>query len=262
MVLFESESQCREKAAIWRLFSLLPLYGPLADGHIWEWFAVNVPMDLGTGGDFTSDIDILARLRNDPPADGWFYRAWEVKVSLICRDGTCRSLKAGRKRIGKITNQLRTYRKFGCPHVSLLDVYICEDGCLRNNRIPPQALIQPVNAKMGELCVERFGYQLLPFEHGKSGGGDSGLLSLLGPKVPFQGPAVQTTLPLLRAVSHEPHHPFSKLAARLDGFFVSHWGKASQQIIFCRKCRSLQLICMGQGDYLCPECRDNLITQS
>lgn len=60
MVLFESESQYREKAAIWRLFSLLPLYGPLADGHIWEWFAVNVPMDLGTGGDFTSDIDILA----------------------------------------------------------------------------------------------------------------------------------------------------------------------------------------------------------
>ena len=111
MTLFESESQYREKATIWRVFSLLPLFAALADGHIWEWFAINIPMDLGTGGEFTSDIDILARLRNAPPCEGWFYRAWEVKVSLICRDGSCRSLKAGKT--AKTTNQLRAYRKFG-----------------------------------------------------------------------------------------------------------------------------------------------------
>src|SRR5207244_10776291 len=66
LTLFESESQYREKATIWRVFSLLPLYGALARGRIWRWFAINIPMDLETGGRFTSDIDILARLSDFP----------------------------------------------------------------------------------------------------------------------------------------------------------------------------------------------------
>jgi hypothetical protein len=262
MVLFESESQYREKATIWRIFSLLPLYAPLADGHIWRWFAVNIPMDLGTGGEFTSDIDVLARLRNNPPDDGWFYRAWEVKVSLIHEDGTCRSLKAGRKKVGKVKNQLSTYRKFGCPHVSLLDAYICETGYLRKYEFPPDRLVRAVREKLGELHAERFGYQLLPFEHDKDGDSDVGLLALHVPQEPFQGPAVQTSLPLLQAVTHEPHNPFSKLAARLDNFFEKSRGRPFQQIIFCRNCRSLQLICMREGDYLCPMCHSDLIIQS
>src|ERR1035437_3690795 len=54
MTLFESDSQYREKLTIWRVLSSLPLYGSLAEGHIWRWFAINIPMDLGTGGEFTS----------------------------------------------------------------------------------------------------------------------------------------------------------------------------------------------------------------
>jgi hypothetical protein len=65
MTLFESPSQFREKAAICRIFELLPLQGPLAEGLIFRWFALNIPMHLGTGGGFTSDIDIIACLR--PP---------------------------------------------------------------------------------------------------------------------------------------------------------------------------------------------------
>lgn len=260
MTLFETESQYREKATIWRVFSLLPLYAPLADGHIWRWFAVNIPMDLGTGGEFNSDIDILARLSNHPISDSWFYRAWEVKVSMICRDGKCRSLKAGKTT--KTLNQLRTYRKFGCPNVSLLDAYICEAGYFSNNKFPPDGLIRPVEAKISELWGEKFGYQILPFGFGKDGDVDVGLFIIQGPKIPFHGPAIQTTIPLLRAVTHEPHQPFSKLAARLDDFFEKHWGKPNQQIIFCRGCRTLQLICMKSGDYLCPECQSDLISQS
>lgn len=242
------------------MLSLLPLYSTLADGHIWQWFAVNIPMDLGTGGEFKSDIDILARLRNDPPAYGWFYRTWEVKVSLICRDGTCRSLKAGK--IEKTVNQLRTYRKFGCPDVSLLDAYICEAGYFSKNGFPPDALVRPVSTKISELRCEKFGYQLLPFEFGKNGDADFGLHTLAFPKRPFRGPPFQHSLPLLRASTHEPHHPFSKLAARIDDFFEKHYGKPNQQIIFCRRCRRLQLICMKNGDYVCPECHADLVIQS
>ncbi len=113
MSLFESESQYREKATIWRTFSLLPLFSCLAGGHAWRWFAVNIPMDLGAGGRFTGDIDIIARLSDRPRSLCWFYRTWEVKVSLLGRDGKARSLKTGKTR--KVMSQLRTNRQFGAP---------------------------------------------------------------------------------------------------------------------------------------------------
>ncbi|MCJ7791003.1 MAG: hypothetical protein MUP49_01085, partial [Dehalococcoidia bacterium] len=80
---------------------------------MWRWFAINIPMDLGTGGEFTSDIDILARLSDFPHSKEWIYRTWEVKVSLICKDGTARSLKAGK--IERTIKQLKAYRDFGSP---------------------------------------------------------------------------------------------------------------------------------------------------
>jgi hypothetical protein len=262
MTLFETESQYREKATIWRMMSLLPFYATLADGHRWRWFAVNIPMDPGTGGEFTSDIDILARL-HDHWAKKWFYRAWEVKVSLICRDGSCRSLKGGPKRPAQTASQLRTYRHFGCPNVSLLEAYICEAGYFSSNRFPPDDMIQPVTAKISALKDERFGYQLLPFEHDKDGDDDVGLRCITGPdELLSRGPAFQTTLPLLRAVTNEPHDPFSRWSSCLNDFFEKHNGEPHQQIIFCRACHSLQLICMKKGDYLCPECEANLIVQS
>jgi hypothetical protein len=73
VTLFESESQYREKATIWRIFSLLPLFSFLAGGHVWRWFAINIPMDLGTGGKFDGEIDIIARLYNFPRSRDWFY---------------------------------------------------------------------------------------------------------------------------------------------------------------------------------------------
>src|SRR6266436_8782064 len=107
MTLFESPSQFREKAAICRIFEMLPLQAPLAEGHIFRWFALNIPMDLGTSGSFTSDMDVIACLRPlpksvrerssyTPHSDGNIYKTWEVKVSLLCGDGTARSLKSGK----------------------------------------------------------------------------------------------------------------------------------------------------------------------
>jgi hypothetical protein len=106
MTLFETPSQFREKAAICRIFELLPLQSPLAEGHVFRWFALNIPMDLGTGGSFTSDMDIIACLcplpkyvsgpSYPPHSDGYIYKTWEVKVSLLAKDGTPRSLKSGK----------------------------------------------------------------------------------------------------------------------------------------------------------------------
>jgi hypothetical protein len=98
MALFKSDSQYREKLTIWRVLSLLPLYGSLAEHRIWGWFAVNIPMDIEPeiGEQYSGDIDIIARLSNFPLSQEWIYKTWEVKVSLLHNDGTASSLKAGK----------------------------------------------------------------------------------------------------------------------------------------------------------------------
>jgi len=258
VTLFDSESQYREKATIWRVFSLLPLYGNLAGGRIWRWFAVNIPMDLGTGGQFTSDIDILARLYDFPRSEEWIYRTWEVKVSLLYKDGTARSLKFGK--IRRTVNQLRAYRDFGSPDVSLLDIYLCESGFMSHNVFPPASIRDTIIAKIAELSKDGFGYQLLPFEHGKEGEVDVGLLAM-GPN---EMNPLQTTFNILSAPELGPRDPFARLVLRIDEFFErsgdpSH--NVMKQIVFCRSCRTLQLVKM-KDEHRCPSCGDDLILQS
>lgn len=259
MTLFESESQYRERATIWRVFSLSPLYTALAAGHIWRWFAINIPMDLGTGGEFTSDIDILARLYDFPHSKEWFYRTWEVKVSLLCKDGTARSLKSGK--IARTMTQLRAYREFGSPDVSLLDIYICEAGFMRQNVFPPSSLKDTITVKIAELRQDRFGYQLLPFEHDRDGDVDVGLSAIM----PNPINPLQTTFNILPAFPFQPRDPFTRLVHRIDQFFEQIPERSrsyiKNQIVFCRNCRRLQYISM-RDVYICPCCQSNLITQS
>ncbi len=243
---------------MWRIFSLLPLFAPLAGGKVWRWFAINIPMDLGTGGGkFTSDIDIIAKVHDYPRSKAWLYKTWELKVSLLCKDGSARSLKAGKTT--RTINQLRAYREFGSPEVSLLDAYICEAGFGHNNNFPPQVLIPTVMEKIVVLRREQFGYQLLPFEHGKDGDGDIGLLAYSNLRN-----SLQTTFNLIPAVQVRPEQPFSRFAERLSDFFEQQGdrgGKHRCQIVYCRACRQLQLIDVKQ-EHCCPNCRSNLIVQS
>ena len=224
---------------------------------MWRWFAINIPMDLGTGGRFTSDIDILARLHDFPRSREWLYKTWEVKVSLLCKDGTGRSLKAGKTM--RTLTQLRAYREFGSPDVSLLDVYLCEAGFMRHNTFPPQCLSNSISSKVSELKQEHFGYQLLPFEHGKHGQDDIGLLA-----IPNAANPIQTTMKILNPAVSRPREPFLRLAEHIDEFFEQaghRHRKHFNQIIFCRSCRQLQLINMREAN-TCPNCRSDLITQS
>jgi len=214
-------------------------------------------MDLGTGGRFTSDIDILARLHDFPRSQEWIYRTWEVKVSLLCKDGTARSLKSGK--MSRTMTQLRAHREFGSPGVSLLDIYICEAGFMARNAFPPSSLHGAISAKLAELSRERFGYQLLPFEHGKDGDIDVGLTAMVQ-----EGNPLQTMFNILPAITSPPREPFSRLAARIGNFFEQtpdRPRKVFNQIVFCRDCRRLQLISM-RDEYTCPNCRTDLVIQS
>jgi len=243
---------------MWRIFSLRALYSTLAAGRVWRWFALNIPMDLMTGGGrFTSDIDIIAKLHDFPNSQEWLYKTWEVKVSLLCKDGTPRSLKAGKT--GRTVTQLKAYREFGSPEVSLLESYVCETGFVHRNPFPPPTLRPTLTEKIEVLRRERFGYQLLPFEHDRNTDGDFGLKVYANPKNPLQ-----KTFNLVPAISARPEQPFSRLADRLSDFFENlrdrPAGKHLCQIVFCRDCRRLQLI-DAKTDYCCPACTSNLITQ-
>jgi len=257
MILSESDPQYREKATIWRVFSELPLYGALARGRVWRWFAVNIPMDLGTGGKFTSDVDIIARLHDFPQSDKWLYETREVKVSLLRKDGVARSLKTGK--IGRTVTQLRAYRKFGSPSVSLLDIYLCEAGFMQNISFPPSAVVESTTAKLAELRREGFGYEILPFEYGRKESDDTALFTLVNEQNP-----INTTFNLLPILEEESRQPFSFLANRLHAFFERSSDrphKSNHQIVFCRECRELQLIRM-KDEHNCPSCHSDLVIQS
>lgn len=254
--LFDSAPQYREKAALWYIFSDFSLFAPLAGGRVWKWFAINIPMDLGTGGAFTRDIDIVARLHDFPRSQDWFYRTWEVKVSLVCKDGTPRSVKVGK--LNRTLSQLKGYRKFGSPDVSLLDLYICEEGYIRLNSFPPPTLAEGISNKIAELRRHGFGYQLLPFEP------DSRLPSGVWTyKLPTAWSPLRNTFDLVPPKTAGPEQPFSRFAYRLNEFFENandRSGKSFNQIVYCRQCRGLQLL-RAKYDHLCPACKADLIPQ-
>ncbi len=208
-------------------------------------------------GRFTSDIDIIARLSNIPRSPDWFYRTWEVKVSLLGLDGKARSLKRGKT--GKVMNQLRAYREFGAPEVSLLDIVLCEAGCLAANPFPTRDLFDAVATKLHDLQGEHFGYQVLPFGHGKDADGDVGLFTIQHDDRPGR-----PEFRILRPAVTNPAEEFMRLAQRLDEFFEATAERPSKhfhQIVFCRECRQLQLIRMRE-EWACPTSGADLMAQS
>ena len=256
MTLFDIDSQYREKLAIWRVLSTLPLYAPLAEGRVWRWFAINIPMDLGTGagGIYTSDLDIIARLSDYPQSKNWIYKTWEVKVSLLQENGAARSLKAGKTK--RTLTQLNAYKAFGAASTTLLDIYICEDGFLSNHDFPTEEVRQVSNHKISEIKLNGFGYQMLPFQHKKEGDKDVGL---------FVPSNIQrkTVVDILHPNNFGHREPFSRLVEDLDKFFEQQGErprKSFSQIVYCKNCKRLQLIDM-KTVYDCPICSDDLVQQ-
>jgi hypothetical protein len=159
---------------------------------------------------------------------------------------------------GRTVTQLKAYREFGSPEVSLLDCYVCETGFVNRNPFPPPTLRATLTEKMAVLERERFGYQLLPFEHDRNTDGDFGLKFYANRSNPMQ-----RTFNLVPAISAQPEQPFSRLADRLSDFFENlgeRPRKNFHQIVFCRECHGLQLI-DAQTDYCCPACASDLVKQ-
>lgn len=256
MPLFECDPQYREKLTIWRVLSLLPLYAPLAEGRIWKWFAINIPMQIGneSGHEFTSDLDIIACLSDISNSRNWIYKTWEVKVSLLDKYGIARSLKVGKIKRTKI--QLNAYRNFGAAMTTLLDIYICEDGFLQNNEFPTKEVVDVIGKKNSEFKVDGFGYQMLTFEHRKDGNDDIGLFT------PFSvsGNPVANVLPP-KDVGHR--QPFSRLTDDISKFFEQQTNprKSFNQVVYCKNCRQFQLIDM-KHIFECPNCMDDFIQQT
>lgn len=241
---------------MWRVFSMIPLYAALAQGRVWRWFAMNIPMDLGTGGRFRSDVDIVAKLSTLPAAERWIYKTWEAKVSLLHEDGSASSLKGGKTE--RLIKQLNAYRDFGSPDVTLLDIYLCESGFMRKNRFPPSSIDTAVRAKLGPIHQQRFGYQMMPFEHGTDGVNDVGLYAYADVSNP-----VDTTIPLLVPEVSHPKQPFTSWAEHIDEVFEAHSDprKSMNQVVYCRNCRHLNVVSVTIN-VDCPICGDNLICQS
>jgi hypothetical protein len=89
-ILYDFEQRFREKRAVWRLFEVAPLRLQLAGGRIVRWWGVLIPLHLiGMEG----DIDLMMSLRAPPGQNSvQICETWEVKTTLVARDGRIRSL--------------------------------------------------------------------------------------------------------------------------------------------------------------------------
>lgn len=160
-------------------------------------------------------------------------------------------------------NQLKAYRAFGSPDVSLLDVYICESGFMRGNRFPSGPVRDAIVAKLPELKKSGFGYQLLPFEHDKNGDIDVGLRTY---NIPTRYGSPSTNIRLLSVARAEPVDGFAGLMQRLHQCYerevtrIPTKGKGFVAIVFCRECRQLGLTPMKEADR-CFHCGKDLWIQ-
>ena len=256
MTLFNSNSQYRENKAIWRMFETKVLTTELSKGYPWKWYAVNIPMDLKNISNTKGDIDLIAHLmepplhqNNEPPS---FYRTWEVKVSLLDKEAKALSLK----RIGrteKIIKQMQKTRKYGAPNVSLLELFVLEDGFFSRHNFPPTEVASVMKSRYLELNKNNFGYQVLPFEHEQLGDIDYGLKSLSHTYNPFQ-----SSIRLIEPTSLTIQAPFINLVKQLNDFYgkcktPEKYGLSERVISFCKSCKELTMV-YPDHSIICSKC--------
>lgn len=240
--LFQFDPQNRESAAIWRLVRKLPLNFGLADGRIFRWWAINIPLNLLPSSRFYGDIDLMICTLSTPmEPPSIFYKTWEIKLMLVDKSGKPRSLKSNKTE--EILNQLRIHREFGSPEVSLLELYLHEAGSKAFKFFPQEGVFVVVEKRAKELQKRLFGYQVLPFGHGKNESGED--FGIFTPQNPFN--PRKATVDLLRAARTEAKGAFLELAQYLSAFAESESKRLSRPlgaavVAYCRVCRELCLI--------------------
>jgi hypothetical protein len=213
----------------------------MADGRIFRWWAINIPLNL-LHSRFCGDIDLMVCTLSAPrESPGIFYKTWEVKLMLVDKSGKPHSLKSNKTE--STLNQLKIHRKFGSPHVSLLDLYLHEAGSKAFQNFPTEEVFLVVEKRANALQKQLFGYQVLPFAHKKNEQSeDFGVFTVRNPFSP-QEPAVT----LLRAQRTEAKDGFLELGQYLSAFAESESKLLSKPlgfvvVTYCRVCRKLCLI--------------------
>lgn len=264
-VLFDFESQFREKRILWRTFELAPLRYSLAQGRIFKWFGINIPLSLvGCQG----DIDLLMSLRDLPVrkfAD--VYETFELKTTLISRHGRAISLKASSLKTKQLLGQLMRYRECGSPSVSLLEIYVCEDGFFEQLTPLPRSVLAAIENKLTAVAEKRFGYSIVVTQFDQTSERESDLSDYYGLRVLNTNrnpgtPIIRGPSPLLT----DAHAPFTELTTLMENF-VAHEIKAARTtlgrciVTYCVACRRL-ITLDNRNDYRCRHCGDALAMQT
>jgi hypothetical protein len=254
-ILFESDRQFRETKIIWRICTEIPLLSGFTEKHPWFWFAINIPMDLVSN--FRGDIDMIACLSGTPKYGDFdnekrWYKTWEVKTILLDKSGNTISLKSGKTK--GFIKQLKIQRNFGSPNVSLLEVYLLQNGFTISNRFPPEKIKDTVLSRVDALSKKDFGYQWLPFEHDEKNGMDFGLKA-------YPQSIVQAQWNILGSKREPSKEKFDSLVNLLNEFYNEHKnepGLAGFPILsFCRKCKKL-IILGTMNEIICMHCGRDL----
>jgi hypothetical protein len=238
--LFEFDPGHRETAAIWRLVRKAPLHYGLAEDRRTRWWAINIPLNLLPNSKFCGDIDLMVCTLSTPrERPAIFYKTWEIKLMLVDKSGKPHSLKSNKTE--GILKQLKVHREFGSPSASLLELYLHEGEAFK---VFPLKDVRCIIERRGkELQKQLFGYDVLPFAHGKNERGED--FGIFFRQNPFQPD--QATFNLLKAVRTEPKGAFLELAQYLSVFAESESKRLSKPlgfvvVAYCRVCRKLCLV--------------------
>jgi hypothetical protein len=263
-VLYNFEAQFREKRALWRMFELAPLRYELANGRVFRWFGVNIPFSLiGAEG----DLDLLLALRDLPGRKPVrIYETFELKTTLISRDGRASSLKAGHSKTRQLLGQLAKYRQVGSPSVSLMDIYICESGFFGRSNSMPGEVMNAIRKKLDVLKPYDYGYSILVMEFDTRAETSSNPERYFGLRTlssgGYAGSPIFHLNPPRRTADGSP---FADLVQRIEEFVEREIARGDTQlgrciVTYCRQCRTL-IVVDHKREYRCRKCGDALALQ-
>lgn len=243
--LFSSHSQLRELKAIWKIFDT-PFFWFLCN-DTFDWFAVNIPLDLLGNNKFKGDIDLLVSMPRHIPSNNNTssrYRAFEVKSVSVNRGGVVKSSKRGKHK--KIFSQLNKLKKFGCEQIFLLELYVIERGYSDSQIFPNKEITEEIESKRNNFISHGFGYVTIAQEPSPYFNEHSGGISHM-------------PINVLPAKDQEVESAFSDLTKYIDEFYKKEISNYNENrkfpvVSYCNKCKQLIMLYTDDYSFNCPDC--------
>jgi hypothetical protein len=134
-------------------------------------------------------------------------------------------------------------------------MFICEDGPVSLKHFPSPTVYAVLVERAKTLAQNRFGYKILPFQHGREGDDDVGTFTVHHPTAD-----IQTAQTVVRPMRTPACGAFLELMATLNEFADSRKAIGFHIIVYCKICRTLGTVSM-KGDAVCPNCGSWLVLQ-